>query len=111
MNLDEWLVSPLDGLSDPRRYARAKMREIVAAFDFTATKSPIFDLQIKVVGQRPTQRSQTPEIKAWNAEWLLLHSILGRMFQPAEPTADDHAACEVAIDLVEEGRFAEAIVM
>jgi hypothetical protein len=56
------------------------------------------------------QRSHHP-YKAWLTERAILKAVLGLDEQPPEPNAEDFAAVEVAIDLVESERFEEALAL
>jgi hypothetical protein len=100
--LDEWLALSLPMGSHWRRRARHAMRSVVSKYEGIATLANLLPL---IDDAYPFgQRSHAP-YKAWLAERKLFIQLLDA---PPAPTAEDRAACEVAIDLLELGRIAEA---
>jgi hypothetical protein len=107
--LDRWRDAPLP-ISQWRRHARFAMRDAIR--DLLKSRAPLDEASILAVVDAAYpfgERARHP-YKAWLQERVLLREYLagGPRSKIEGPTAEDAAACEVAVDLVELGRVDEA---
>lgn len=108
--LDGLLVGTRRKVGQWRWRARSVMRDVVRANRDLVTVDPAAVLKLVDDAYPFGERAMHP-YKAWLEERKVLREVLTPSPKPEEPTVDDFAAVEVAIDLYETGRVDEAAAL
>jgi hypothetical protein len=111
--IEAWLNDGGRRVGKWRRDARIAMRRAVESWLNTHPRDALVahDILHAVDMEYPFGQRKYHPYDAWLTERKILRQALGLMEKLPEPTDEDFAAVEVAIDLVESGRFDEALAL